>query len=69
MSLQVHHPGSVAHHPALLAAAIAALIAGGATAGIAWEASRPAAPAPAHPAMYHPQVHRMVHGFNVTLHR
>lgn len=69
MSVHVHHPVPVAQHPAALAAAIAALLVGGAAAGIAWEASRPASSAPTAPVQHHPQVHRMVHGFAVTPHR
>lgn len=66
MSVQVHHPAPLVHHPTALAAAIAALLVGGAMAGIAWEASRPASPSPTSPAQLHPQVQRMVHGFLVT---
>lgn len=66
MSVQVHHPAPVVHRPAALAAAIAALLVGGAAAGIAWDASRPASPAPSLPAQHHPHVLRMVHGFVVA---
>jgi hypothetical protein len=66
MSVQVHHPAPIAHHPAALFAAIAALLVGGAAAGIAWESSRPASTTPTVPVQQHPHVLRMVHGVVVT---
>jgi hypothetical protein len=69
MSVQVHHPAPVAHHRAAMLAAIAALMVGGALAGIAWEATRPQSPAPSVPAQHQPHVQRMMHGFLVSLPR
>jgi hypothetical protein len=63
MSIRIHRPAPVAHHPAALAAALAALLTTGAAAGIAWQANEPVSRAPTHVVNYQPHATRMLHGF------